>query len=498
MPSYDPNDYPLGQKISKITGIPLYTVQLAALDGGYGKPGYAFFMEMGLGKTRTVLAEYAALAMEGRADYLVVVVPNSLKGSWAKEARDLSYPYELEIYSKKPKEQKAQLDQMLKSKKPRVIVVNYEMLLSSFAPFLSTLIANGQVYIALDESIRIKNPKSKVGKKLQELFKGEESSHFRRVLSGRPAPQGVHDLWGQFRFIGLMETLTFFQFRNMYCAMGGWMGKKVVGAINLDKLRARTGHGVFRAKKMEWTDLPSKLPPVTRRVEMLPVQREAYLRMMHDFVLEWGERHITVEMAVSAKQKLAQISTGFIYDEGTVHWLMGFADNPKLNDLEEFIDSVENKVIVFYHHKPAKEAIEALLLKRQEDYLGVILESGLKVEEIEERKRLFNEDPKYKVIFCQSSAHKYGHTLLGLQDTMPCYTTYFFENTYNLDTRVQSEDRNHRHGQRYPVSYYDVAMCREDMLTIEALQRKDRLEDALMKELTGGNIEFDIQDLQEW
>lgn len=490
--------YPLADSLSRITGVPLYNVQKCAIEGGYREPGYGYLMEMGLGKTRTGLVEVWGLHLEGLVDFLVLIAPKSLIGTWEGEAEEINFPYKLFRLGKNAKQDAAVIKEMLALKakgKLCGLLLNYESIPGRGGDAMKILLKAGRVYCPLDESIRIKARDSVVAGLLNKMFEGT-TGHFRRILSGRPAPQGPHDLWSQFRFIGL-NVGTFFAFRNTYCSMGGWMGKKVVGSQNLDKLRAKTGHAVFRAKKKDWTDLPSKLPATTRDVEMLPNQRAAYLAMMHDFVMDWGDRPITVEMAVTAKAKLAQISSGFIFDnDKNYHWLMDFDKNPKLKDLEEFMDMVDTKIIIPYHHRPTLEALKWLGDKRhaQEGYDYAVLQSGMDTDAIEFEKLKFNTDPNCRYIFLQSSAHKYGHTLLGIQADgpthMPCHTMYFFENTYNLDTRLQTEDRDHRHGQRFPCSYTDVAVSREDRLTVKALQKKERMEEALLREITGvGDVE---------
>lgn len=469
----------------------LYSVQREALKLSRNKPGFAFFMEMGLGKTRVVLFEFNQLAEDGMCDFLVVISPNTLLGNWADEVEEIGLPYKVYYIGKNAKQDAATIKEMSKSKEPSILIMNFEIVPGRGIEMIKALMRLGRVYLGIDESIRLKSKDSVVAKTIYDEFKGAKGNgHFRRILSGRPAPQGPHDLWNQFRVIGAMEGTGYFQFRNTYCKMGGWMGKKVVGAINLDILRQRTGKYAFRAKKIDWTDLPTKLPAVTREIEMIPRQRQAYLTMMHDFVTEWGDQHISVGMAVNAKAKLAQIGTGFMYDnEGQVIWLMEFAENPKLKDLQDFIDSVETKIIIPYHHRPSLEALKWLGDKNAEEWKYAVLESGMDPEDIEFQKALFNTDPAYKVIFIQSTSHKYGHTLLGIQEDgpnhMPCHTMYFFENTYNLDTRLQTEDRDHRHGQRFPCGYYDVAISREDRLTIKSLQKKERMEEALLREITG-------------
>lgn len=458
----------------------LYLVQTTALSLSEGKWGFAFFMEMGLGKTRTVIYEFDKYADDGMVDFLVIISPRTLRGTWDNEMEELGSPYPVHLFGKNKDAEKF----IRETEGSCAVVMHYELALTRGGDFIEWLGTQGRLYIALDESTRIKNHKSKTGLRLKKITKQLDSAvQFTRVLSGAPAPQGPHDLWNQFDFIKAIKR-PYYAFRNLYCRMGGWMGKQIIGSQNLDMLREETKENVFRARKSEWTDLPEKLPPVIYDIDMLPQQRQAYLEMMHEFVTMWGDEPITVQMAVTAKQKLAQIGTGFIYnDTGETKWLMPFEENPKLLFLDDYDEMLETKGIIFYHHKPALEALMWWANKHDNKWKVAVLKDKMKDDEIEYQKMLFNTDPSYKYIFCQSSSHKYGHTLLGLQnDGMPCHNSMFFENTYNRETRVQSEDRNHRHGQQFPVSYADIAISREDRLTIKALQKKEMFENALLAE----------------
>lgn len=454
----------------------LYLVQTTALTNSNGKSGFAFFMEMGLGKTRTVIYEFDEYADEGMVDFLLVIAPRPLRTSWSGEMEELGNPYPTLLFGKNKDAEKF----VKETKEPCMIVIHYELVLTRGGDFIEWLLEQGRVYIALDESTRIKNKDSKVAKRLKKIHK-ETPFTFRRVLSGSPAPQGPHDLWSQFDFIGATKR-PYFGFRNMYCRMGGWMGKQVIGSQNLDGLRNETGDWVFRAKKKEWTDLPEKLPPVIYEAEMLPNQRQAYMEMMHDFVTMWGDDPITVQMAVTAKAKLAQITSGFIYDEeGETHWIVRHDQNPKLGVLEMWADQIEGKGIIFYHHKPTLEALTWWAMRHHEEWDFAVLKGKMKDEEIAAEKARFNNEDRCRFIFCQSSSHKFGHTLLGTEKE-PCFNSMFFENTYSHETRVQSEDRNHRHGQKHPVAYGDIAVSREDKKIIQALVRKENFHEALMSE----------------
>jgi len=463
----------------------LFEVQRKALDAarderGEVKPGYAWFMEMGLGKTRTDLYETYWLMKANKLDVEVILCPRSLRGTWRHEAEGIGFPYPVLLMDGTAEAMWKSMVSVSDRKdgKKVVVVCHYDLVLTRGGDLIELLIEKGlRIKVTLDESTRIKNPKAKVGKYLISL---RDRFAYRRILSGSPAPQGPHDLWGQFKFIGAVDS-NYFSFRNTYCRMGGWMGKQVIGGQNLDILRQRTHESVFRAKKKDWTDLPEKLYAAPREIEMVPRQRQAYLEMMHFFVTEWGDQEITAKMAVTAKTKLSQIGSGFLYDDfgDPVNLFDEGQKNPKIEEMLQVISDTENKLIIFYHFQHSLTLIREAL--KREKVPCVFLPSGLDDDTIEYRKAEFNESDEAKVAVMQSSSMKYGHTMLGTEAN-PCHTTLFFENSYDLDTRIQAEDRNHRHGQRHPVTYIDLSISREDSKVIAALQKKSGLQEAIMTE----------------
>jgi SNF2 family DNA or RNA helicase len=463
----------------------LFEVQRKALEAarderGEFKPGFAWFMEMGLGKTRTDLYETYWLMKANKVDIEVILCPRSLRGTWRAEAEGIGFPYPVLLMDGTADAMWKRIVAASEGKNGRkvVVVCHYDLVLTRGGDLIELLMAKGlKIKVTLDESTRIKNPQAKVGKYLIGI---RDNFAYRRILSGSPAPQGPHDLWGQFKFIGAVSS-NYFSFRNTYCRMGGWMGKQIIGGQNLDILKMRTHPWVFRAKKKDWTDLPDKMYPAPREIEMTKAQRQAYLEMMHDFVIEWGEHEISAKMAVTAKTKLSQIGSGFLYNnEGTpVNLFDEKQKNPKIEEMIKVIEETEGKIIIFYHFQHSVTLIREAI--RAAEINAVFLTSGLNDEAIEHRKAEFNTSEEVKVAVCQTASMKYGHTLLGTA-TNPCFTTLFFENSYDFEARTQAEDRNHRHGQKWPVTYIDLSISREDTKVILALQKKSGLQEAILTE----------------
>ena len=341
----------------------------------------------------------------------------------------------------------------------------------------------------IDESIQIKGNKSAQTKAIHELaawspYTGELLNvRDVRILTGRPQTQGPHDLWGQLRAIGGFRDKNYYAFRGSFCVMGGWMNKEVVRAKNPELLAAQMEPIVFQAKKNDWLPaLPTKRMTI-RDYEMSGEQKRQYTSMEEEFLLEIESGTVTVDVAIAKYAKLAQIQTGFIYDEaGVARELVDPSENPRLNLLLNILeDEVQGKTVVVYRHR----AILPVLIETLKNYNPAWIKGGMKPDEVEEQKRIFNDNPDCRIILAQCDAAKYGHTLLaGPAEEDRCRTMIFFENSYSADTRDQIEDRIHRRGQTGEyVLYVDLSGSDLDRRIVKALQRKDSLYRSVFKHL---------------
>ena len=150
--------------------------------------------------------------------------------------------------------------------------------------------------------------------------------------------------------------------------------------------------------------------------------------MEEEFLLEIESGTITVDVAIAKYAKLAQIQTGFIYDEaGVARELVDPSENPRLNLLLNILeDEVQGKTVVVYRHR----AILPVLIRALAEYDSAWIKDGMKPDEVEEQKARFNNDSNCRAILAQCDAAKYGHTLLssGGKDEDRCRTMIFFEN----------------------------------------------------------------------
>ena len=464
-------------------------VQIAALDFAAGKSGVGWFLEQGLGKTLCALAEFRRLVDEDAADRMIVICPNTFKKGWADEIVKHGFDFDVHIF-RSAKRAAATEFVKLRHSKPPVMIFNYEA--ARMPKVLAGMIAwarRGRTYLVIDESIQIKSNKSAQTKAVHQLTAWDNAVdlpmhvHFIRILTGRPQTQGPQDLWGQLRAIGRFRSKNFYSFRGEYCVMGGWMAKQVVAAKNPERLAAEMAPVVFQAKKKDWLPfLPNKRMTI-RDYEMSGEQKSQYKSMEEEFLLEIESGVVTVDVAIAKYAKLAQIQTGFIYDEtGVARELVDPSENPRLNLLLNILeDEVQGKTVVVYRHR----AMLNVLIKALAHYDPAWIKGGMKPDEVEEQKARFNDDPDCRILLAQCDAAKYGHTLLaGPAEEDRCRTMIFFENSYSADTRDQIEDRIHRRGQTGEyVLYVDLSGSDLDRRIVRALQAKDALYRSVFRNL---------------
>jgi hypothetical protein len=450
----------------------LAPVQLEAITRANGRRGFAYFMDMGLGKTLTALTEFKTLRMCGAVEKLVVICPNSFKGGWDAEIMKHRTGLSVMVYESGKK--------FMPSRAIDVLVINYEAVRTQRGRDAIAEFALGRVcYLVLDESIKLKNRNSKQTQAIiGKLYKGKQRGGitglfaYIRLLSGKPMTQGPHDLWPQLVAIDQM-SMSFYGFQARFCRLGGWQERQVVGVLNEEELQEGLAKVSFQAKKRDWLKgLPPKVYS-TRRYELTGALLRHYEEMREDFLTYLRSEVVSVQIAVTKYEKLAQIMCGFIIKEGgEVEQLVEAEHNPRLTLLQELLEEeVSGKAVVVYRHRHAGVMLHDSF-REHEDVAWI--HGGMDMTTIGEEKWLFDQ-PSTRIMLLQADAGKYGHTLVGTPDD-PCGTMIFFENTYSLDTRSQIEDRIHRMGAvAESCLYVDLSGSDLDQRIVRALQRKENM-----------------------
>jgi len=183
-----------------------YAHQLKALEMSWNKEVFAYFMEMGTGKSKVLLDNIAMLYDKGKIDSVLIVAPKGVYKNWY----DSEIPIHLVDHIDRnvvlwksliTKEQKLKYDSLFKIDytKLHIFIMNVEALstkkgLEAARQFLNVK----KALFAVDESTTIKNPQAKRTKNILQLSK---MAKYRRILTGSPVTKSPLDLFTQCFFL---------------------------------------------------------------------------------------------------------------------------------------------------------------------------------------------------------------------------------------------------------------------------------------------------------
>lgn len=431
--------------------------------------GFNYYMEMRLGKTYTILNDFYIQRFNHNVRWLVVFVPNFLKDAWTADTQAMADVPVMAYHAAK----KRQFAEFIKANAATggVLIVNYESSGSAeLYEMLRPVLANAM--FADDESIKLKNMNGATFKGVSKL-----TAQAHRVVnaSGKPITQGPQDLLGQLHMAYQARSWRYPSFVSHFAEKGGHKGKQIVGAKHVEELQKLYMPRSFVARFGDWYDGEGAeyLPPI--EVTLSPEQRKVMAELEEDMMVEIREDlTITAPQILSRNMKMQQVRSGFIYDnEGEAHVIIPWQKNPLFNDLLTYLrEHVTHKAIIVGYYKPTMDWLEEAL----EEFNPAVIRSAEWHKEhertIEGEKLRFNTDPGTRVMVAQESSLLYGHTLMGTHDD-PTGVMIFFEQTYSLNDRSQSEKRPQGVGQAFPVAMVDFFASELDRARVLALQKKE-------------------------
>lgn len=446
-------------------------VQLRALSFGYGKLGFAYFMRQRLGKTLTAFAEFTLLNREDKVDWFFVICPNSLKEQWKNAIEEVNPFIPVHIYrsSTKPKTEYY----FRKVKRGGVFIINYESM-ASFVAWENwfTKFDPQRTYIVADESTKIKDPHQKTTKACLEVA---SVCRYRRVLTGKPTANSNCDIWSQMKFIGCTER-TFINHKYTYTVVAGHNGVTSVENQNEDQLKAEIAPHCYIAEDKYIQGFEKVYEPLIQ-VQLTREQKEQYLDMENDMLVQLGDINVTAPIALVKYLRLQQISSGIAGDvDGVQHNTIDPFKNPMIQSVVDLLEEeIDHKVIIVCRFRKSIENLELVLSDK--GYKTLTLQGGMDDWEIEDVKATFNSAHSgYNVLIAQTQVLSFGHTLCA-DDENPCDSMVFFENDFSLINRSQCESRPEKYERNKPISYYDFFVSPVNKRVIQALVKK---EDAAM------------------
>ena len=453
-----------------------YAHQKKANELAWGREAFAFLMEMGTGKTKVMIDEAGLLFCDGKIDCALFLAPKGVYMNWVNN----ELPTHLSdstnaavapwISGGGNKKQSHQLMTLLEGRNGlRICVMNTEALSSGTKAinYATAFLRSGRGYMGVDESTFIKNHSSN---RTKSVWKLGQLAEYRRIATGSPVTRSPIDLYAQFHFLGsgLLGPAAYHPFRARYAILqqkdfGGRRVLVEVGYQNLDQLTENLKHHSYRVTKDECLDLPPKVY-TTRNVDLTIEQIRMYDEMKRNAQIMLTEGDSVSATAVIVQiLRLHQIVCGHLNtDDGEKITV----PSNRVTALRDVVSEVNGKVIIWARYRFDIEQIVRCLRHDYGENSVAEFHGGNTKTRQNDADRFLN-DPECRFMVSNQQSGGYGNTWVVAN------TVIYYSNDYDLEKRLQSEDRAHRSGQTKSVTYVDlVAKGTVDEKILDALKRK--------------------------
>ncbi len=440
---------------------------------------FACFWEQGTGKTKPALDTAAYLFETGKIDCLYVVSPGCVTHNWTVKELAKHMPDRVQrqvkafAYSSPKagtKRHAKEAQEVIDHKGFSIVAQSYDGFRTKKGlKFARKLLETRRCLYILDESARIKTPSSK--RAISVIASGKYAP-YRRILTGTPVANGPLDVYSQMRFLepnfwkphGLD---SFTAFKNYFAV---WKTQELdkngsfpilLEYQNLEELHDILSASSSRVTKDQVLDLP---PKIYTRVyfDMSSKQSKLYKELKRDYItsLDSGEV-VAAELGIVRMLRLQQITCGYVattsvephpddpdFDVVVEQVTDIDQSNTRLKTLIDVISDIPDKVIIWARFTRDVDLICDYLGDRAVRYDGKVnTEDRLKA--IESFEEGMHKNAQFFVAKASSAGE--GITLVQAK------TVIYYNNTFKLNDREQSEDRAHRFGQDRSVLYIDIS-----------------------------------------
>jgi SNF2 family DNA or RNA helicase len=444
--------------------------------------------EQGCGKTKPMIDTASYLFLDGKIDAMLVVAPNGVHRNWLTDEIPTHMPDNVLAKSKMfmyqsgkaaTKKHKSGLEEILKHKGLAVLTISYNGFMTKAGKdFVWKFLRNRRCFYVLDESHYIKAP---AAKRTKSIVASAKYAPYRRILTGTPVAQGPFDVYSQIKFLDEFfwhdrHLGSFAAFKQHF---GVWITAKevqekqgydpgydqLVGYKNIEKLNEHLSKISHRLTKEDaGLNLPPKLYS-KRYFDLLAPQQKAYDELVEEFITELGDgTFVEASLAIVRLLRLQQITCGYV-GTGEENKVIKFdGPNPRLDLLEEIVEPIPHKTIIWARYTQDIDQILEMLKK-----IGrkpVRYDGSVSSEDRAKAKEAFQNGDATDFVGNPQA----GSTGLTLHRAK---TVIYYSNSFKLVDRLQSEDRAHRIGQDTSVQYIDlIANNSVDHHIVSALRGK--------------------------
>jgi SNF2 family DNA or RNA helicase len=390
---------------------------------------------MGTGKT-WVLIEWIKENLRNGVNVLpvLIVAPKSVCHTWENElvrfGEGLSFTV---AYDGSVSERREIVKSVLSDDEFDVLIINYEML-TRMPPTI------GASTVILDESTRIKNTKAARSKAAYRIGR---YAKYKWILTGSPIPRGVEDIYGQIYFLdaGTLLGKNYWAFLQRYFSpvpIGPGRRMWKISATGTKQIKQRVAPLIFQRDRKECLRLPEKIYS-RRMVEMHEEIKRYQTRVLEYWRLE--DKETNSRLAVDAW--LRMLASGHTGDWSPI------ACNKYASCLElvDDIDSSESVVIWTNFIKENKRLVDTLVSAGHSvvSIIGEVTQDA----RTDALRKFESRESRICVISEQCGA-------FGLNELRNANFVVYFSNGYDLELRMQSEDRTFRAGREVPCNYIDL------------------------------------------
>ena len=464
--------------------------QLKALEMSWDKKVFAYFMEMGTGKSKVLIDNIAMLYDKGRINGALIIAPKGVYKTWTDEQIPDHMPEHIEKEvvlweSTAGKKKEEELQKLYKSSDDlHILVMNVEALSTKKGKiFAAKFLSCHESMMAIDESTTIKNPTAIRTKTILDLGKDVK---YKRILTGSPVTKSPLDLFTQCYFLDpwLLEQQSYYSFKTRYAItrqinVSGRMIHIVSGYRNLGELSNQLKPFSFRCLKDDCLDLPAKTY-MKRIIQLTSEQQKIYDQMKKMALAELNGKLTTTANVITQMMRLQQITSGhFKSDDGKVQVIK----NNRLNELLDVLSEMEGKAVIWAHWRHDIQTIVDAVKKEYGDNSVVTYYGDTSTDDRQKAiKSIQNPDSPVRFVVGTPQTGGYGITLTGAS------TMIYYSNGYDLEKRTQSEARIDRIGQTRNMTYIDIIAEKTiDEKIVLALRKKINIASQVMGE-----------ELKEW
>lgn len=475
------------------------------------RTGYALFWEQGTGKSKAFIDLGGTLYQEGAIGGSFLLAPNGLHRNFICREVPKHWPDDLMENTRSLfwHNQKAKTKGWQEKAREFIAFPGYKILGMSYDGMMTDLgrklakefLTSCKCLYGLDEAARIKEFETA---RTTRVLASAPFAPFRRILTGTPIANRPWDAFPQIKFLDndFWKPHGLDSPEAMKTAFGVWekgvrrvpapqafwdgwkqqrpkapykgvgdltYGYQVTGSTalqefpslstndmgmpaykNVEQLRDILKPIRSRVLKSQVFDLPPKLYSMID-FDLTPTQRRYYDEMQKLGFTECDGRTASGGIALTVLLRLQQIACGYLVSdlrEGEEDpTVMPITPNPRLDILRELVEDHDGQGIIWARFTPDIDAIIAMLTKMGITYARY--DGRCTDDEAADNEEAYHQGRAQWFVSNQAKGGE-GLTLTE------CRTMIYYSNNFNLLHRLQSEDRPHRWGLKWPVNVIDL------------------------------------------